>query len=139
MVGLQTMPRRNFTNGRPWTKRFGDNPRLHLIGPLPIAPPSPATCEKLQWSVHGETPALTSTHAGSHGRREDGRWGRNTAYELSGLTQRPWRKCQHPAQSDPDPLLRGRAAHPRRLLLGFRTARTGRVAAISGGRHHACL
>src|SRR5690606_144838 len=81
MGGLQTMPRRTFTNGRPWTKRFGANTRAHLLGPLPSTPASPATWEKLQWSVHGETPALTSTQAGSHGRRKDGRWGRNTAYD----------------------------------------------------------
>ena len=80
MVGLQTVPLRNFAHSRFWPKRLGDNPRLLIIRPLTIAPPPAATCEKLQWSVHGETLALTSTDAGSHGRRKDGRWGEDTAY-----------------------------------------------------------
>ncbi|WP_244465867.1 hypothetical protein [Devosia soli] len=59
------MPLRNFTNGCSGPQRLGDNPRLNRIGPLPIAAPSTAICEKLQWSVHGETPALTSISAQS--------------------------------------------------------------------------
>ena len=61
MVGLQTTPLRNFAHYRSWPKRLGGNPSLQIIRQLSIAPPPAATCEKLQWSVHGETPALIST------------------------------------------------------------------------------
>src|SRR5690606_21645569 len=80
MVGLKPIPLRNFTNARPRPQCLGDNPRLHLFGPLSIAPPPPAICEKLHWSVHGETPALTSISAQSHGSQHGRRWGWNSAY-----------------------------------------------------------
>jgi len=74
------MPLRNFAHRRSWPKRLGDNSRPHSIRPLSIAPPPAANCEKLQWSADGETPALTSTRARSHGAQHTARWEEDTAY-----------------------------------------------------------
>lgn len=80
MVGLQTGPLRNLAHSRSWPKRLSDNSRILIIRPLPITPPSAASCGKLQCSIHGETPALTSTRAQSPGAKPAGRWEQDTAY-----------------------------------------------------------
>lgn len=51
------MPTRDIVHRRARLQRFRNDPRLHLIRPLPVPTAATANREKLYSSLHGETPS----------------------------------------------------------------------------------